>query len=476
MHNAPKNPLAAISRPFFIPVLLGMMTTSALSQDVDDSALLDDILGQSTEIVEEGSSDGDDPQNPLRFRIESSATAFDRRTANPSPPSAASNWALRTRMVGEGTFILGDELSFRLNSALTINHDDRAVFDADEDVNLAVREAYFLWQSGQASLQFGRINIRNGSAIGFNPVDFFRIQDADERTNLDPTEARQNRLGVLAAQFGWDWDNGSVGLTYAPEITGGSDIFHDEPIFGLNLSSTNPSERILLTATYAIADGFSPEAYILWDDGDLKYGLAGSVSIGDQWILYGEWAGGNRRNLIDTALFDDRESDRLDPIITSFLGADAGKQHQNEVALGFSYSTASNIVTNLEYHYNSRGLSSADWDSYFAAAAAAAGNPRASGQLANIPLTAALGLEPASMHSLFWRTAFNDVVDDLTLTTIANVSMADWSASLQIQGDYDLNDTTTLYGRIGGNFGPAESDFGSRSNAAFAEIGVRMHF
>ena len=465
-------------RPLFLACCasLALWPALAASQIADDSALLGDLLSDEPADATDVFEDDTEYQFPLRFRLESSARWTERRTQIPQPPSEASKWSRRLRFVGEGTVFFGSATSLRLNVALTVNRDDVEAFDAETDVKLDLREAYLHWQAGPSSVQLGRINIRNGSAFGYNPVDFFRLQSADERTNLDPTEARQNRLGVVGFQYSHIWATGAASLTFAPEIVDGPDHLHDEPIYGLNISSTNPTDRVLFAITQEITEGFSPEAYVYWDDGDVSYGLSGSLSFGDRWIVYGEWSGGQKRDLIDSQLYEDRRNGTIAPALTALLGDDDGKRFIHQAALGFSYSTPSNIVTSVEYHYNGRGLSAGDWDDYFDAAKAAGNNPRAAGQLAGIPLASALAQEPVSQHSLFVRSVFTDVVPDLSITALGTFSLIDESGSVQLQADYDFNERRSLFARVGGTFGSDESDFGSRSQKSFFEIGYTAHF
>jgi len=472
----PKTIAACVARVIAIGIPFVVIAGVGVAQD--DSDLLGGFL-EVSDLVTDASINPDEvvaTYRALRFRLEGSTTMFHRRVANPSPPGAASSITERLRLVAEGNLPMADGLSFQLNAAVTARGSNLASFDATSDLTLDLREAFLSWQPGSFSLEFGRINIRNGVAAGFNPVDFFRVQDAAERTNLDPTDARQNRLGVFTLRGTYLWESGSASVTLAPSVTGGGSIWHDQSIVGLHLSSTNPSNRILLSATQSLGDGFSPEAYVFYDQGDISYGLAASYPLGNQWLIYGEWSGGPQRRLVDGALRGLRDAGRLAPPLAIAFGPDQGASFKSKATIGASFTSASNIVTSVEYHYNGSGFDQSDWDQYFALANAHTADPAVSGQLASIPLHAALALEPVSRHSLFIRSQFNDIAPDLTLSVLANFSLVDYSGSFQLQANYDLRDDLTLSGRIGGTFGPSESDFGSRSAGGFLNIGLSYHF
>lgn len=418
----------------------------------------------------------DHPGGDLRFRIEGYSTGYDRRTAFPAPPSDPSDSTSRLRAVVEGNLPLGERASFRLNAALnfTVDNDDDVTLE--DNLRLDLREAYLLFDASPFTFELGRINIRNGTAAGFNPTDFFRAPDTERRPNLDPSEARLNRLGVVAARAGYLWESGAASLTYAPEITDGDDWLHDRDIWGLHLGSTNPEERVLLSLTQTIVEGISPELFVLWEDDDTTLGLGVSASIGESWIVYGEWSRGPGLNLLDGALTRVRDTGTLTPPLAAAFGDGDGEQDIDRVALGFSYTSPGNLIATFEYHYNEAGFDEDGWDRYFDVAEDVENNPWASGQLALAPLRGALLQEPLSRHSLFGRVVQNDAFPDTTLTAMAAMSLEDYSYSLQLEADYDVTERFALSGRIGGSFGDKRTDYGSRSNKRFLSVGFEYHF
>lgn len=459
--------------PALIAALL--VSSAALASDAD---LLFGLPDQPEGEVAIRTLQSDAPPDPqkLRFRIEAHSTGFDRRKALPAPPRDPAESSARLRTIVEGNLPLGDRASFRLNAAFGFAAENTDHVTLSDNLRLDLREAYLLFDASPVTFELGRINIRNGVAAGFNPTDFFRAPDPERRPNLDPGEARLNRLGVVALRAGYLWDSGAASLTYAPRITGGRDWLQDKDIWGLHLGASNPRDRVLLSLTQSVAEGISPELFALWEDGDVTLGLGASASVGDRWILYGEYARGRGVGLLDGALAPARQSGTLAPPLAAALGAGQGRQQIDRAAIGFSYSTPGNLVATLEYHYNGAGFTATDWDRYFDLARLVADNPQASGQLALTSLRGAVMQEPMSRRSLFARLVQNDAFANTTLTAMAAMSLEDHSYSLQFEADHDLTEQLTLSGRIGGNFGRHDSDYGARSNRGFMSVGLSWHF
>lgn len=418
----------------------------------------------------------EDPPRALRFRVEANSIGFDRRKAFPAPPNAPPDSTTRLRTVIEGNLPLGDLASFRLNTALNFTADNGDDITAKDNLRLDLREAYLLFNASPFTLELGRINIRNGTATGFNPTDFFRAPDTDRRPNLDPGEARQNRLGVVAARVGYLWETGALSLTYAPKITDNAAWLQDKDIWGLHLGATNSEERFLFSLTQSFVEGISPELFVLQEDNDTTIGLGVSASVGESWLLYGEWSRGRGHSLLDGALARARATGTLAPPLAAALGDGRGRQDIDRAAVGFSYTAPSNLIATFEYHYNEAGFDKDDWDRYFDLGEQMKHNPRASSQLALASLRGALMQEPLSKHSLFARLVQNDALPDMDLTAMAALSLEDQSYSLQLEADYDVTERFSISGRVGGNFGSKHTDYGARSNRGFLSVGLEYHF
>lgn len=428
------------------------------------------------ETVASGATASSSLRDALRLRFESSGTWHDRRVAFPAPPGRPADYALQSRLVAEGAIPLWTGANFRLNAAFTLRDDGLAPVRLRDNGKLDLREAYLLQQMGSFTFELGRINIRHGTALGFNPTDFFRAQDGDLRPNLDPSEARLNRLGVVAARATALWNGGSASVAFAPKLTRGGRFFQNQPVTGLDLGATNPAERWLLHATQSVAEGVAPHVFLFGDGGRWSGGMGVSAALGDNWLVFGEWSVGRDRTLTDAAFAPFRAANRLDPLLRARYGASGRERTINRVAVGASYTSASNVVTQLEYHFNEAGLTRSGFRRYFDAAQAAFGNERASGQLASILRQSALRQEPMSRHALFARVAASDVAPNLDLAAIGNLSLVDGSGSGQVEARYNLGAATTITARAGVTFGPTRSDFGARSGRMFGTLALEHHF
>ncbi len=60
------------------------------------------------------------------------------------------------------------------------------------------REGYLSWEAlDRTYLDAGRINLKSGVAVGFNPTDFFKTRAVVEPLSVDPTVLREDRLGTV---------------------------------------------------------------------------------------------------------------------------------------------------------------------------------------------------------------------------------------------------------------------------------------
>lgn len=416
------------------------------------------------------------PAQALRWHLDTDLTVHDRRPVLPAAPDPAARATAGLRLSVEGGVALGPATTFRLNGALTLRREAGDGGQWSQATRFDLREAFWLHQSGAVTLELGRINIRNGVAQGFNPVDFFRVQDPDLRPDLDPSEARRNRLGVMAARLGYLWGSGAVSLAYVPELTGGDALLQDRAVWGLNLAATNPTERFLVSLTQELAEGVSPELFVLVEPGTVTTGLAASIPLGDRWLIQGEATRGKGLSVMDAALADWRAAGTLAAPIAAEYGAGEGRHRIDRAVLGVSYATASNLTATLEYHYNGAGFDAADEERYFALARQVAGSQAASAQLAAVPLQAAFAQEPLSRSALWLRLVQTDPMPGLTLSALGAASLIDGSGAVQIGADYDLANGVTIRARAGGNFGGQATEYGARSSRSFGSVGVTWHF
>jgi len=283
-------------------------------------------------------------------------------------------------------------------------------------------------------------------ATGFNPTDYFKAGSVLVRNTEDISQLRDDRLGALLIQGQKLWDGGSLTFLVSPKITDKSNRWYsDKDAVGLNLQKINSRTRVMLKLTHKVSEGISPEFIYYNESGNHNVGLNVSKALNSQWLSYAEWNVGKRRNLIDEALLQARESNRLDPAVAQQFPDDKGEHYLHQFAVGTSYTSVSNITTSLEYHYNEAGLSKTDAEHWFEVGSIAKNNPAALGQLLSIRGLAQTRGEPFGKNTLFLRSNWTDAgLDDLDLTGLLIIDLNDNSNLVQAEATYSLNSEASL--------------------------------
>ena len=125
-----------------------------------------------------------------------------------------------------------------------------------------------------------------------------------------------------------------------------------------------------------------------------------------------------------------------------------------------NYTSASNIVTTVEYIVNSGGLDGDDWDAWFDLAQ----NPPLARALGGIRQELATKEAQLSQQSLFVHSRASDIMTNLDASLLAWVNPFDGSTLSQIGVEYAYHDSvqTNLYLR---NYqGSTKSEYGSMPN------------
>ncbi len=86
-----------------------------------------------------------------------------------------------------------------------------------ENLN-TLREAYLSWARRDDQIfDLGRVNIRNGAAMGFNPTDWFKANALRAIVNPDPAVLRENRQGTVVLQAQQLWSEASLSAAFSPD-------------------------------------------------------------------------------------------------------------------------------------------------------------------------------------------------------------------------------------------------------------------
>jgi hypothetical protein len=395
-----------------------------------------------------------------------SVTPLRDSLAVPFPPPTPASWEDRLFLDSRDEWSLGDGVTLTYSGRFNLRAANDVPFPSHESVRNDLREAFISWQPADGTwIDLGRINLKSGVAVGYNPTDFFRTRAVVEPLTADPTVLREDRLGTLMLLVQHVWPGGSITAAYAPKVTQPTAIYTniDLPSFDPMLDRTNAEHRFLLKGSLAIANGFTPEL-LLYHAGDrTQIGSNLTVGLGQQTIGYLEWAGGVGGSLIDNALRYGRETGTLPANAPAVIPNDTAQYFRNDLAVGLSYTPADTKLTfNAEYHYSQAAFSPQDWRNWFNAAARHGNIPGVDAALWYIRSYAQDQQVPMSRHSAFLRADWVDAfVPDLELTALANVDLEDGSGLVQATADYYLSRTWTVGGLASFTYGTRRSEFGS---------------
>lgn len=381
--------------------------------------------------------------------------------AVPSPSLPSSNWTDRLSLDAFDQWSLGENLSFSFSDRFDVTEAGGIGFPS-EAVRNDLREAYFTWEPlTRTYLEFGRINLKNGIALGFNPTDFFKARSAVAQASADPSTLRGDRLGTLMLRAQTIWAGGSVSFVYVPKL------HTPRPIAGATpgwidpgFDRTNTSDRFLLTANFDLGE-LSPQALVYHENGLTKFGFNISQPVGDGVIAYAEWAGGVEPDLIAQAIAFGKATGTLPAVVPVLPPTATARAFQNDLAIGASWTSVEKVTLNLEYHYHQAGFGSADWRNWFDLG----GDPALAPELWYARGYASDMQQPVSRHQIFMRADWQDAfVQDLELSGISFVNLADGSGMIQASAGYYLSDAWTVGGYVGGTFGGRRTEWGSLPN------------
>jgi hypothetical protein len=421
--------------------------------------------------------------NPGRtIYLEDAASGAGRRGGLlvPPPPGPTSAWQELLFLDARATLPLAPQLTFTLGARANLRLQEDIDFPDQENVRLDLREAYLSWQPREGIfIDAGRINLKSGVALGYNPTDFFKTRAVVQVLSSDPSVLREDRLGAVMLRTQAVLDKVAVTLAYAPRLYDPTPIYSDLKLPSLDpmLDRTNAADRFLVKASVKLGDDFSPEVLAYSEDGRTRFGLNLTESLGRSTVVYGEWAGGRQRDAISAALAYGRLTGTIPLAAPSVLPADGAERFRSDLSVGASYTTASKIVFNVEYHYHEAGFSRDDWRRWFAVGEAGRSNPGVAAQLWYIRSYAADRQEPLSRHTAFLRVDRQDAfVRNLELSGFVSADLQDGSGAAQAEADYFLSDRVTIGGLVFGTFGGRHSDFGSTPSAVSVLVKLARYF
>lgn len=276
-------------------------------------------------------------------------------------PQAARPWRLFLEGAAGGGRLRGTDSRFSLyRGSIDFRYDDhlvrglRVVFsdrldgvDSDgvppgDNVN-TLREAYLSWARSEDQIfDLGRVNVRNGVAMGFNPTDWFKANALRSIVDPDPAVLRENRQGTVVLQGQQLWSGASLTATISPRLARSADA----ATFALNAGATNPGNRYLLAGSYKFSDIFTPQLLVFGGDDDpVQVGLNCSGLVGDAIVAYGEFTAGRGRSLVAQS-----------------LGQSEGNESQKRASVGLTYTTGFKLSLTAEAEYSSAAPQGDRWN------------------------------------------------------------------------------------------------------------------
>lgn len=309
----------------FLLLLLGSLARGATPPEDDDAAAL--ALPVTAPAVDGNARVGS-------LVVEAALTSASLR-------SGGSEQAERLSFDGRDDWTLTAGLRFVAADLLDLNW--QREFDQGQATN-TFKEGYLSWQpKADVILDAGRINARQGVALGYNPTDFFRADALRTVDSLDPDSLRENRLGTVMLRGQTLWDSGAITASFAPKIESSPSSGAFDPDFG----ATNHNDRWMLALSQRLTGDFTPQFLVFGGNASsTQVGLNLTHVMGTATVAYLEASAGHQPSLF--ALAGNTANDAA-------LRARA--------AAGFTYSAPNKLSLTLEYEYNGAALGRAAWNS-----------------------------------------------------------------------------------------------------------------
>jgi hypothetical protein len=410
-----------------------------------------------------------------RVYLENALTIAARRdSAVPFPPPRPFRWQDRTSVDVAAEWLVLPSLKLTVSDRVDLVAQEQQTLWSRATARNELREAYASWQPWVGTyLELGRINVRNGVALGFNPTDFFRPRTLVGQASLDPSVLSRNRLGTLMVRAQAIGDRGAVSLLYAPKLYDPSPLGGDPAGESMGMDprfdATNAAHRVLASASGSFGD-LSAQAMVYLERRRSKLGLALTRPLSSSVVGYAEWAIGHEADLVARAIDYGRQSGTLPPGAAPPIPTDPSLAWRHDVAAGASWTIATRLTLNIEYHFHQGALTRDDWSRWFAAGRA---NPLLAPELWYLRGYAADQLEPASQHNAFVRVAWPDAaLDNLEIDAFAFLNLRDGSTLTQVTAIYALSDRWSFTLALSANLGTSQSERGSlpQASSAIAEI------
>ena len=456
--------------------LLLALTASALITQAwaDENADLDMI---PTDLVKAAAPAAADPPAKGRLALENAGALAALRgpLIVPAPGRPPPRWSNRTSLDLRWHGDLAPMLAFTFSDRLDLYARDGLAFGQGRTAANTLREAYVTWEpSPRTYLEAGRINLRNGVALGYNPTDFFRTGSAVDQATADPSALRENRLGavMLRSQHIADW--GSVSLAYAPKLFDPTRIGQGATApLDPHIDRTNATDRVLATL-HADIGPIASELLAFRENNRARIGSAVTAPIGQQIVAYAEWSAGSEQRLAAAAVTYGIRTGTLPPGTPILPTTATASAVSNDLAVGLSWTGESKITLNAEYLFHQAGFSRTEWRRWYSLGHA---SPLLAGLMWYERAFAADRQTPVARQQVFLRANWPDAIArDIDLTALGFVSLDDGSGLAQVSATWSIDRHWSASAILASSFGPPRSAYGGLRSAASATAQVLRYF
>ena len=311
-----------------------------------------------------------------------------------------------------------------------------------------LKEAYLSWQAAPDRIaDLGRINARQGVALGYNPTDHFRAGALRSVVSLDPASLRENRQGSAMLRGQGLWTGGSLTALYSPKLA-------DRPnpgAYNLDPGATNQRNRWQLALGQKLSEKLNPQMLLSGGAGQSpQFGFNLTGLMNDSTVAYLEWSGG-----------------RAPSLLTQALARPDDKAFRSRLATGLTYTTADNVSLTLEYEYNGAALDQSGWNALRRGPPAAYGVYRAFA--ANLQ-------DPATKQAVFLYVLWQDpLIKHLDLTAMLRYDAVDGSRLQWLEARYHWT-RIDLALQMQLNNGRPGTNFGALTERRIAQVLARFFF
>lgn len=405
--------------------------------------------------------DASDGEGTRRIGLDMATAIAGRRIGTAPGADGRDRYQSRAALDATVEWRLSPSWSSTLNDRVVAQEDAREGDSSETTAANDLREVYLAW-SGPASIYVdaGRINLRNGTALGWNPTDYLKAGSSIAISSADPSAARVNRLGTAMLQAQKLWSHASFGFALVPKLRDQASLLQQtgsgiDPRF----DRTNPEDRYLATMGFDASD-LNLQLLLFGKRGSHRLGSNLSKSIGASVIAYAEWSGAWEKGLAARANDFGRSAGDLPAVLPPLPIGDTERHFRNDAAVGASWVIVRRLTLNLEYHYHGSGLSGRELRDAFATSAA---SPQTLGaEFWFLRAFAADQQEPVAREQIFARMAVDDFfVKDLSVSAFLFRNAHDGSAFAQLSTTYDLSDAYSIRLFVGRTFGGPLTEYGS---------------